>query len=93
MEGSERVAVLEAEAHHMQAEIKQLQTVIKELTQFIREHMEREEEDRETLIREIQEIRTAQAKMKSFWGGIVFTVSSLWALGAAVVYFIGKGAA
>lgn len=86
----ERVAKLEADYIHINEDLHELRSDIKGLVQFIKEHMQKEEEDRQVFLKELQEIKTAQAKMKSFWSGITFTVSMLWAAGAAAVYFFGK---
>lgn len=81
---------LEARVAVMEAELQHLKTDITELVKFVREHMEEEEKDRKILIQELNDIKTAQAKMKSFWAGITFTVSMVWAAGAAILYFFGK---
>lgn len=90
MDLAERVAKLEADYTHINEDIHGLRNEVAGLVSFIKKHMEQEEKDRRELIKEIQAIKTAQDKMKSFWGGIVFTISSLWALGAAALYFFGK---
>jgi len=69
----ERVAVLESLAERASKDTSAL-------FEMLRKHMEKEETDRDALLAALNQIRIQQQKQKSFVGGIVFTVSSLWAV-------------
>jgi len=59
--------------------------------EMFRRHMEKEEEQREELIRLIAAIKDEQSKQKSFWGGIVFAISAAWAIGIVVWQALHSG--
>lgn len=80
----ERVAVIEAESRRNQKDINSLH-------KMFRTHMEREEKDRSTIMNEIHDLKEMHIKQKSFVGGIVLTVSALWAIGAALYQFFKTG--
>ena len=86
----ERIAIIETDQIHGKEDIQRLRNDIKELITFVKAHMVREEEDREELLTRIRNIEMAQSRMKSFWAGITFTVSMVWGIGAALLYFFGK---
>jgi len=74
----ERVAV--SEAHN-----KRTYEDINELYNLIREHMAKEERERKDLTKLISDISAQQRKQRSFVGGIIFTVSALWAVALAAI--------
>lgn len=74
----ERIAILETLNQQTDKEIK-------ELFDLLRKHMEKEEQDRDEVkqaIRDskqdIADIKVVIGKQKSFLGGVVFTVTSVW---------------
>lgn len=77
----ERLAVLESKDDRRASDISALFTLI-------RTHMEKEEEDRQVLIKELVAIKVTQQRQKSFVGGIVFTISAVWAAALAIVFYI-----
>lgn len=70
---TERVAVLEAGMIRNQKDIT-------EIFKVMREHMEKEEADRVVMIDLISDIKQRQLSQKSFVGGIVISVSGIWAV-------------
>lgn len=82
----ERLAVLEQIAKDNKEDIDELFSVI-------RRHMEQEEKDRIVLMKQLNDLTIADAKQKSFVGGIVFTITAVWALitAAVAMYFKTRG--
>ncbi len=76
----ERVAVLELQH-------KELTDDHKELVENHKIHQQKEERWQEQQTKILNEIRQDQAKMKGFWGGVVFVFS---AIATAIGLFIGK---
>jgi len=84
MTADERIAVLEAKLERNEVDITKL-------FDFIREHMDREEKDRELFLRELSDIRGTIKNQKSFVGGMIFTISAIWIVGSAIVlWFFGR---
>ena len=77
MSSEERIASLEAKLDRNERDIVAL-------FEFIRKHMEKEDKHNETLMAHISKIEGRMDKQKNFVGGIVFTVSSLWFVVAAI---------
>jgi len=80
----ERVAVLESLVERNQNDTTALFTML-------REHMKKEDDDRELFLTELSNIRIMQQKQKSFVGGVVFTVSSVWAFLVGSLMFLRSG--
>lgn len=57
------------------------------LLQAIKDHMEKEERDREILMGELNELKRQAAKQKGFIGGVIFVVSAIWAVVLAIFKF------
>jgi len=82
MKTEERLAVLEAKLERNEKDITAL-------FKLIREHMKKEEQDRLEFLAKVNETNELLAKQKSFVGGMVFAISSVWAVIAlAIVGFI-----
>lgn len=79
----ERIAILEAKLDRNERDITSL-------FDFMREHMRKEEEDRELLLKQIHSINEKLSNQRSFWGGIVFAISVLSALISAGLVWIAK---
>jgi len=77
MSSEERIAALEAKLDRNERDITALFKVI-------RDHMNREDDHNKILLSHISKIESRMDKQKSFVGGIVFTVSSLWFVIAAI---------
>ena len=77
MTSEERIAALEAKLDRNERDITSL-------FEFIREHMKREDEHNAVLMTHISKMESRMDKQKSFVGGIVFTVSSIWFVVAAI---------
>jgi len=80
----ERIAVLESLAKRQNLDISALFTAL-------RDHMDKEDRDRKELMENIAEIKDSQHRQKSFVGGVIFAVSSVWALllGALAFFKVG----
>lgn len=63
---------------------------IKSLHEIVKTHMEREESERKLLIEKLQAIEESRLGDRKFIGGIVFTISSLWAIGIAIYELVIK---
>jgi len=61
-----------------------------ELFVLFRDHMEKEEEQRQELIGLISGINAELGKQKSFWAGITFAISAIWFVGLAVWHYFTK---
>ncbi len=76
----ERMAVVESEN-------KRTKEDVDTLYKFIRDHMEKEERVTAGIQKSINEINILFSKQRSFVGGIVFTVSGVWAFfGGLFIY-------
>ena len=74
----------------MQTKIAVIETNIDDINDRFERHTKMEEEYMRLNTELIQEIREEQAKMKGFWGGVVFVFSALGvALAAAVNHLFG----
>lgn len=63
---------------------------VEQLDRSFQDHVEREEAYIKENSRLIREIRDEQARMKGFWGGVVFIVSAIGvAAGIAISYITG----
>jgi uncharacterized protein YktB (UPF0637 family) len=77
----ERVAVLEANQ-------KRIEEDITSLFKFMRDHMKKEDKDREEFKQELHEINEKLSNQKSFWAGMLFAFSGIGAIiGSGVAYF------
>jgi len=83
MNSDERIAVLEAK-------LERNETDITKLFDFLRDHMEKEEHDRAEFLKMLAEIDTVIKKQKSFLGGVVFAISSVWAIVTGILYWVFK---
>ena len=83
MNADERIAVLEAKLDRNERDVTNL-------FDFIREHMEREEEDRVKFLGHFNELESKLDRQKSFIGGVIFAVTSLWAIITSIIYFFVK---
>lgn len=90
MNADERIAVLEAKLDRNEKDITNLFDFIRDIEEIIRAHMEKEENDRGQLIDRLSGIENGINKQKSFIGGVIFSVTSLWAIITSAIYFILK---
>ena len=60
------------------------------LFEMFRNHMAKEEEQREETIALITDIKTELSKQKSFWAGITFAISAIWIVGLAIWHYFTK---
>jgi len=67
---------MESEIEHTKEDIHDLRMDIKDLVQFIKDHMKQEEKDRQILIAELQDIKTTQAKIAGYRNGIIAAISA-----------------
>jgi len=83
MNSDERIAVLEAKLERNEIDITKL-------FDFLRDHMEKEEKDRHEFLEKLGDIDLMIKKQKSFLGGVVFAISSVWAIVTGVLYWVFK---
>ena len=83
MSAEERLAVLESKLDRNEKDITKL-------FDFIRAHMDREERDRADFLDQLTAIKTTINTQKSFVGGMIFAVTSLWAVITFAAYWMLK---
>jgi uncharacterized coiled-coil protein SlyX len=69
----ERLAVLETETDHTRKDINKL-------FDFMREHMQREEQNRAELLQLMQQLKTRVDRQTAFVSGAMFMIVVLWSL-------------
>ena len=74
----------------LEAKLDRNEKDITKLFDFIRDHMEREERDREKFLSQLTAIKTTITTQKSFVGGVIFAVTSLWAVITFAAYWVLK---
>jgi hypothetical protein len=90
MDNDEKIRILEKEVAIMGQMAKTHRAELNELFELMRKHMAKEEKERSELIGLISQINIKIAKEKSFFGGITFAVSAVWAIGIVVWHYYTK---